>query len=151
MVDVITGGCLCGQARYTVRRTMRFQPYACHCTDCQTRSGSAFGLQLVVATADLEVEGNTIEGRHERAKGTIAKIFACSDCLTRLYTANDRRPDTVNLRAGTLDDSASLIPGFPIWISSKQPWVMIPKDVPTFKTQPADPADWQMLLNSVAV
>jgi len=29
--------------------------YACHCTDCQTSSGSAFGLSMIVNDKDIEI------------------------------------------------------------------------------------------------
>ena len=146
MDEVLTGGCLCGQARYTVRTTMRFQTYACHCKDCQTRTGSAFGLQLAVLAGDLTIDGEVIEGSHVQPSGATARIIACCQCPTRLYTTNDRRPRIVNLRAGTLDNSTSLVPGFHLWVSSKQPWIVIPDDVPALETQPRDPAEWQRLL-----
>jgi len=146
MTDALEGGCLCGATRYRVAPGLRLAPYACHCTECQTRSGSAFGIQLGVAEADLEVTGPTIEGHHAQKSGAVARIVACRDCLTRLYTANDRRPGIVNLRAGTLDTSASLVPAFHIWTASRQPWVVIPVDVPALAGQPADAAEWAELL-----
>ena len=149
MADVLTGGCLCGQARYTVRPTMQFRPYACHCKDCQTRTGSAFGLQVVVLANELTAEGKLIEGRHVQPTGAVAVITACSECLTRLYTSNDRRPGVLSLRAGTLDDSASLVPSFHLWVLSKQPWIVIPTDVPALETQPSDQAEWRRLLTGV--
>ena len=130
---------------------MRFRPYACHCKDCQTRTGSAFGLQLVVLASEFSIEGKVIEGRHVQPSGATAGIVACSECLTRLYTTNDRRPGTVNLRAGTLDDSATFVPDFHLWVSSKQPWIVIPDDVPALDTQPVDPAGWQHLLSPTRV
>ena len=151
MDEVLTGGCLCGQARYTVRTTIKFQSYACHCKDCQTRTGSAFGLQLAVLAGDLTVDGEVINGSHVQPSGATAGIIACRQCLTRLYTTNDRRPGIVNLRAGTLDNSMSLVPGFHLWVSSKQPWIVIPDDVPALETQPSDPAEWQRLLRSSPV
>ena len=30
----LTGGCLCGEVRYTLHQGFRLNPYACHCTDC---------------------------------------------------------------------------------------------------------------------
>ena len=146
MTEALEGGCLCGATRYRVAPGLRLAPYACHCTDCQTRSGSAFGIQLGVAEADLVVTGPTIEGRHQQPSGAIARIVACRDCLTRLYTTNDRRPGIVNLRAGTLDTSASLVPAFHVWTASRQPWIVIPDDVPALEGQPADVAEWAELL-----
>jgi hypothetical protein len=143
--DDLTGGCLCGKVRYRVAPGLRLAPYACHCNDCQTRSGSAFGIQLGVSEADLSVEGETIEGRHIQPSGAEARIVACSECLTRLYTTNSLRPGLANLRAGTLDNSRTLVPAFHLWVSSKQPWVVVPGDVPALETQPASVEEWMAL------
>jgi hypothetical protein len=142
MAEVLTGGCLCEVVRYRVELTMRFRPYACHCTDCQTRSGSAFGIQQSVLTKDLAVEGPVIRGEHIQPSGAVAGIYACEKCLTRLYIDNDRRPGLVNLRAGTLDDSQGLVPAAHLWVSSKLPWVVIPGDAIAMDRQPADLAGW---------
>jgi hypothetical protein len=146
MTEVLTGGCLCGAVRYRADQTLRFQSYACHCTDCQTRSGSAFGIQLAVRTSDLTVEGELLRGEHVQPSGAVAGIYACKVCLTRLYTDNDCRPGIVNLRAGTLDNSAALVPAAHLWVSSKVPWVVIPDDAIAMERQPEDQAGWLMIL-----
>ena len=142
MADLLTGGCLCEAVRYTVRQTMRFQSYVCHCTDCQTRSGSAFGIQLSVLTGDLEVSGALLKGEHVQPSGAVAGIYACEKCLTRIYTDNDRRPGIANLRAGTLDNSQALAPATHLWVSSKLPWVVIPEEAVAMDRQPEDMVGW---------
>lgn len=144
--DSLGGGCLCGMVRYTVRPGFRMRPYACHCQDCQRRTGSAFGIQLGVAEADLFVEGEVIKGRHAQPSGAVAGIFACAACLTRLWTTNDRRPGIVNLRAGTLDNSPEIEPAAHFWVRSKQPWISIPEGVVALDTQPQSPDEWMQLL-----
>lgn len=151
MVGHLEGGCLCGAVRYSVAPGLRFNSYACHCKDCQTRSGSAFGIQLGVMVADLVVTGTVIKGRHVQPSGAVAGIFACADCLTKVYTTNDRRPGFANIRAGTLDDSERLVPGFHLWTASKQPWVTIPQDVPALAGSPGSLEEWRALLSPRAV
>ncbi len=145
-LDILTGRCLCGMVHYTVRPGFRLRPYACHCHDCQRRSGSAFGIQLGAAEADLSVEGDVREGRHVQPSGAIAGIFACAACLTRLWTTNDQRPGFVNLRAGTLDNSPEIEPAAHFWVSSMQPWLVLPDGVVALDTQPQSPAEWMELL-----
>ena len=148
MVEALSGGCLCRAVRYRVAPGgLRFAPYACHCTDCQTRSGSAFGIQLGVGEAELEVEGETIKGRHVQPSGAVARIVGCPHCLTRIYTTNSLRPGLANLRAGTLDDSQTLVPAFHLWVGSKQPWVVIPEGVPALPGNPASVAEWLALFS----
>jgi hypothetical protein len=146
MTETMTGGCLCGKVRYAVTPTMSFQSYACHCTDCQRRSGSAFGIQQSVLSHDLTVEGELLRGEHVQPSGAVAGIYACKHCLTRLYTDNNLRPGIVNLRAGTLDNSPEMIPAAHLWVQSKQPWVIIPDDAIVMETQPADAAGWLAIL-----
>lgn len=151
MAEVLTGGCLCGKVRYSVKQTMRFRSYACHCTDCQRRSGSAFGIQQSVLSADLTVEGEILRGEHVQPSGAVAGIYACKACLTRVYTDNNVRPGIANLRAGTLDNNSSLVPAAHLWAQSKQPWVVIPQDAVVMETQPADVAGWMAIFRPEAV
>jgi hypothetical protein len=151
MTEVLTGGCLCGKVRYSVKQTMRFRSYACHCADCQRRTGSAFGIQQSVLTGDLTVEGEILRGEHVQPSGAVAGIYACKHCLTRVYTDNNARPGIANLRAGTLDNSPSMVPAAHLWVQSKQPWVMIPQDAVVMETQPTDVAGWMAIFKSEVV
>lgn len=146
MSEILSGGCACGQLRYTWTAGIKFRIYACHCKDCQTRSGSAFALQMGAMAIDLSVLGNTIEGKIVQPSGAVATQFACPQCLTRVYASNDQRPGYLTVRAGTLDDSNSITPAFHLWVKSKQPWVVIPDDVPALATQPTNQAEWMPLL-----
>ncbi len=151
MAEVLTGGCLCGKVRYSVKQTMRFRSYACHCTDCQRRSGSAFGIQQSVLSADLTVEGEILRGEHVQPSGAVAGIYACKVCLTRIYTDNNARPGIANLRAGTLDNSPTMVPASHLWVQSKQPWVVIPQDAVVMETQPTDVAGWMAIFRPEVV
>lgn len=146
MSETLTGGCACGQIRYTWTAGLKFQIYACHCKDCQTRSGSAFALQMGVMAGDLSVSGDMIEGKVAQPSGAISTQFGCPICLTRIYASNDQRPGFLSVRAGTLDNSETIVPGFHLWVTSKQPWVVIPDNVPGLDTQPASQAEWMPLL-----
>lgn len=42
-----TGGCQCGSVRY-VLTSEPLRVAACHCTECQRQSGSAFGMSMSV-------------------------------------------------------------------------------------------------------
>ena len=151
MTEVLTGGCLCGKVRYSVKQTMRFRSYACHCADCQRRTGSAFGIQQSVLTGDLTVEGEVLRGEHVQPSGAVAGIYACKHCLTRVYTDNNARPGIANLLAGTLDNSPSMVPAAHLWVQSKQPWVMIPQDAVVMETQPTDVAGWMAIFKPEVV
>lgn len=124
---MIAGGCRCGAVRYTVDRMALPAAYACHCTDCQTWSGSAFSTQFFVAEAQLEVAGAVVEYGFVNPMGRLSHQRFCPTCHTRLYNTNAARPGIVNIRAGTLDGSALLEVPLHIWTRSKQPWVILPE------------------------
>ena len=46
-----TGGCSCGAVRFAVRDYL--YALVCHCDACKKRTGSAFGISVVVEKADL--------------------------------------------------------------------------------------------------
>ena len=133
------GGCLCGAIRYRVADEP-LTLYACHCTDCQRRTGSAFALSMVVAKSALkllhgEPRGYAVtlsDGRQKRGK-------LCGECSTRLWGEPLKFPQVVVVQPGTLDDTRGLRPIGHIWTRSAQPWVPIPKDTLNFEGQPDDP------------
>lgn len=65
---------------------------------------------------------------------------ACPDCHSRLWTRREGAP-TLNLRAGTLDETADIRPAAQFWTSSAQAWAVLPEaEVLTYPEQAADPA-----------
>jgi len=137
MTDKFTGGCQCGAVRYEVTGAPR-QLVACHCTDCQRQSGSAFGMTMVVDEADFRLlQGDLKTFRSESDAGR-AKLGAfCPDCGTRIYHKPEWRKGTVSVKPGTLDDTRGLKPTVHLWTDSRQPWVTIPDGVKAFEKQPS--------------
>jgi len=142
----IEGGCLCGALRYTVNTKAMPNCYACHCTDCQTQSGSALGLQMPLFTAMLTIEGELRKGERETSDGVAVSYWACAKCGNRIYAENTQRAGMVVLRAGTLDDSNALTPAAHLWVKSKQPWMTIPDDVIIYEEQPDTQQEWMKIL-----
>jgi hypothetical protein len=146
MTETLTGGCVCGAVRYAWTPMVRFKLYACHCTDCQKRTGTSFALQQMALEADLTVEGEMAEGGFTQPSGARARLFACPKCQSRIYGANDTRPGLVIIRAGTFDHSARLIPDVHVWTRSKQPWIVIPSEAEALETQPNSADGWTQLV-----
>jgi hypothetical protein len=146
--EMMEGGCGCGDVRYRINAPQTPAVYACHCTECQTQSGSAFALQMPVFEAMLSVSGETVTGDRVQPSGAIGTIFACRKCLVRLYSKNSTRQGMATVRAGTLDDSNRVVPKFHLWVSSKQPWINLPDDAVALQEQPASTEEWMRLLAS---
>ncbi|MBL0925149.1 MAG: GFA family protein [Sphingomonadaceae bacterium] len=140
------GGCGCGQIRYAIAASQPPVVYACHCTDCQTQSGSAFALQMPVFEAMLSTTGQLVSGERTLPSGAVGTIYACAKCLVRIYSKNSTRKGMLTIRAGTLDNSKKLVPKFHLWVRSKQPWIAIPKGALALDGQPASTEEWMRLL-----
>jgi len=142
-----SGRCLCGAVRYRITDAP-LVTYACHCTDCQKRSGSAFGLSMWVRRASIELtQGEATMHVSATEDGRPRHTRICATCVTRLWSEPQKRPDIAVLRPGTLDDTSWVKPQAHIWTRSAQPWVEIPEGVPRYETQPANFLD---LLNAAA-
>lgn len=141
----MTGGCQCRSVCYRVAARSPVV-YACHCRECQKQSASAFGLSLPVARSDFQVNGALSSWERATDLGSRTHCFFCPACGSRVYHASDRSPDRVTVKAGSLDDTSGLHPVAHIWVSRKQPWVIIPDAVPTHPTQPDDLTAWRSAL-----
>lgn len=143
----IEGGCRCGAVRYRVAAEQMPPVYCCHCLTCQTWSGSAFTQQAVVAEPQIEVtEGEVQIYLNITESGAESTQRLCGTCHTRLWNTNSARPGLAVIRAGTLDDSAGLVPRAHIWVKRKQPWITIDDNVPQW-LENAPPADFVAALS----
>ena len=138
----LSGSCLCGAVRYTLREGFRLNPYACHCTDCQTRTGSAFSEHMLFEVSDIELTGELDCGEYNQPSGAHSRIFGCAKCKARIYAVNDSRDGLGSLRCGTLDNSATLVPSAHVWVRSKQPWIGLPDNAKTVEEQPRTSREW---------
>ena len=131
------GGCVCGDIRYVLGEDP-VAVYACHCTDCQTETGSAFYLSVVVRAAALEyTKGSPETWRVELPDGRVKGSCFCARCKTNV--GGPSRPE--NLAAvdgGTFDDTSWIVPAGHIWTRSAQPWIRLPDDSLQFPTAPGD-------------
>lgn len=128
----LTGGCMCGDVRYEIKEDPLFV-HACHCSDCQRFSGSAFVILLGVAKADIEVKGelSTVTNPTPSGAGYDAKL--CPNCATVIYNKYHFVDlPIVAVRGGTLDDPTLAPPSYHIFTQSKQPWLELPKNAKTF-------------------
>ncbi len=119
----LTGGCSCAAIRYEIA-SFPLLLYSCHCTNCQTASGSAFALNMPVMTRDFHIlRGMPKSWHHTSPTGAAVISWFCSECGARLYGDRAGRAEIVNVRAGTLDDTSWLVPAAHIFTRSAQPWM----------------------------
>ncbi|WP_428666004.1 GFA family protein [Reyranella sp.] len=118
----LTRGCPCGAVRFAVRE-MPYLAYACHCTNCQRASGSAFALNMPVAKPALKITQGQPKASHRTSpSGVPGTFWFCGDCGGRIYGERASAPDIAVLRGGTLDDTSWVTPVAHFFMRSAQPW-----------------------------
>ena len=127
------GGCACGEVRYRLTSDPLFV-HCCHCLNCQRQTGSAFVVNVLIEADRVELlAGDPQPVDVPRGGSSKQRIFRCPTCQVALFSRYTRA--TVRfVRAGTLDDPATVEPDVHIYTRSKLPWVTLPESVPAFRT-----------------
>lgn len=131
---MIRGGCLCGSVRYEIRGAVGKLVH-CHCSMCRKAHGAAFGSYVVLRSDDFKVtSGEADIAAYESSPG-VQRTF-CRRCGSTLQFKSARRPDSVELAAGTLDDDPGVRPAYHIFVGSKAPWFEITDGLPQHAVRP---------------
>jgi hypothetical protein len=127
------GGCTCGFVRYRISSKPMFV-HCCHCRWCQRETGSAFALNALIETERvLLLQGKVAVIQTPSNSGKGQKIARCPRCHVAVWSnyAYAGIGEAVRfVRVGTLDEPDRLPPDVHIFTASKQPWVVLPANVP---------------------
>ena len=120
----IDGGCHCGNITY-VAEIDPDNVRICHCTDCQTSTGSAFRTNVPAAKEAFTLRGGqpTIYVKTAESGSKRAQAF-CPECGTPIYSAAVSEPQFFMIRVGTARQRAELRPKTQQWCRSALDWVM---------------------------
>jgi hypothetical protein len=131
-----TGSCLCGTIRYTLSVPVT-ELRACHCTHCQKASGAAGSVNAVIPGASFKItQGAPKRFAATADSGRTLYRYFCGDCGSPIYSHRAATPETLVVRAGTLDDSSGMKITMNIWTRSARPWAWID---PASKQHPGQP------------
>lgn len=117
----IDGRCHCGQVTFEAE----VDPVTagiCHCTDCQTLSGSAYRVSVRAAVQDFKLSGKVSEYIKTADSGNKRKHAFCPNCGTPVYATQLEFPTAYTLRVGTIRQRAELAPQRQIYCDSAVPW-----------------------------
>lgn len=119
----IDGQCHCGNIKFEAEVDPS-QVRICHCTDCQTSTGSAFrvNVQALKGTFKL-ISGEPKTYLKTTAESGTPRLQAfCGNCGTPLYSTSVGEPKSYGLRVGTMRQRAQLVPKVQQWMRSAQAW-----------------------------
>jgi len=122
----IDGACHCGFIRIEAEADPDTTTI-CHCTDCQTGTGSAFRVSIPVRGASFKLTGQPTTYLKTTADSGNPRLQAfCPKCGSPIYSTSPGegvRP-TYIVRVGILRQRDALVPRRQIWFRSARPWVV---------------------------
>lgn len=125
MTPPLTGSCLCGKIGYAVSQPIT-ELRACHCTNCQKATGAGGTVNAIIPSAAFKLLQGTPKRYSANAdSGRLLHRFFCGDCGSPLYSQRDESPQTMVLRAGTLDQRDGMKITANIWTKSARSWSYI--------------------------
>ena len=132
----IDGRCHCGHIIFEAEADPD-RAGICHCTDCQSFSGSAFRTFLPVTDGTFRIlSGEPTVYVKTAESGTPRAQAFCPRCGSSIYaTAVGEGPKTYSVRLGTVRQRDQFVPKVQIWTRSRQRWVSNLASLQSVETQ----------------
>jgi hypothetical protein len=121
----IDGTCHCGAIRIEGEADPD-KVQICHCTDCQTGTGSAFRISVPIAGPALKMTGEPTNYLKTTADSGRPRVQAfCGQCGSPIYSTSpgDGVQPSYMVRVGILSQRDELMPRRQNWFRSARSWV----------------------------
>lgn len=117
-----TAQCCCGKLKIEVAGEPA-AVVACHCSECQLRTGSVFGVGAYYPKDKVKASGPSKMYVRDGAAGRKMRNFFCPDCGTNLYWEADLVAGAVGVAVGGFRDPAFPRPTRSVWEENKHHWI----------------------------
>jgi hypothetical protein len=121
----IHGSCHCGNITFDGEADPA-KAAVCHCTDCQTSTGSAFRVNVPVAAADFNLRSGQVTNylKTTADSGNPRVQAFCPKCGTPIYSTSPSDNSAAYIvRVGTLRERDQFVPQSQSWFRSAQLWI----------------------------
>jgi len=105
---------------------------ACHCLDCQRRSGAPFGVLAYYRLEQVGIEGEARSYVRLSAGGQAFETFFCETCGSTVYARLEKQPTLVGVAVGAIAEPSFPAPTWSVWEQSRHDWVGLPESVQHF-------------------
>jgi hypothetical protein len=124
--------CSCGALTLTLPEPSKLV-VACHCLDCQRRTGAPFGVGAFYPVDVVAISGTAKEFTRDAASGGKVHSYFCPNCGSTIYWRADNLPSLIGVAVGALADPKYPAPVRSIFEQSKHDWVQIDGAVEHFQ------------------
>jgi hypothetical protein len=127
--------CCCGALRAEATGEPTFLG-ACHCTECQRRTGSAFGVSAYFPKEQVRAEGPSEVYVRGSDAGRKIEFHFCPDCGSTVFWYGELFPDLIGIAFGAFTDPSMPPPTVSVWETTRHPWVTFGHELDCFELQP---------------
>jgi hypothetical protein len=125
----LSGGCSCGSIRYELTGPPLWIS-ACHCNACKTRTGSAYGVSVVIEKAAVKsFSGVAKTFRRAGDSGRQVNYDFCPNCGSTVRWRIELMPDREIFAAGTLDQPIQIDVIGEYYTDDAWPWAQLNCDL----------------------
>jgi len=128
-----TARCSCGGLRVEVSADPDAVG-ACHCGECQRRTGSVFGVVAFFKREHVRADGPSKIYVRDGQEARKVRMHFCPTCGTTVFWEADLRPDHIGVAVGAFHDANFPPPTLSVWEESKHGWVAFAHDLAHFPT-----------------
>ena len=114
--------CSCGALRLALTGSAKLV-LACHCLDCQRRTGAPFGVGAFYPAEAVAVTGTPREFTRTAASGGEVHMFFCETCGSTVFWKAENLPTMIGVAVGALADPSFPAPVISVFEQSKHGWV----------------------------
>jgi len=129
-----TGHCLCGAIQYEYADDP-LRAIHCHCESCRRQTSSPVATFVMVPRAALRFTRGTPK---EYASSPGVRRSFCAECGSPIAYQTERRPDVVDLFAGTLSDMSEVTPLCHVHAAEQLAWFEVLDDLPRYAQSSRD-------------
>jgi hypothetical protein len=109
---------------------------ACHCTGCQWRTGSPFGVSTYFPKEQVCTERPCKVYVRGSDSGRKIEIHFCPDGGSSVFWYAEVVPDLIGIAFGTFADPLMPRPTISVWETTRHPWVIFDHQLDRFAVQP---------------
>lgn len=120
----IDGQCHCGHVAYEAEIDPDMVSI-CHCTDCQTLTGSPYRVTVLTARESVRLTAQPPKLYAKMGDNGRRRLqYFCGECGTPLFTTGEGEDAAEwGIRWGSIRQRRQLEPRRQIWCRSAQPWI----------------------------
>ena len=124
--------CSCGALTLTLPEPSRLV-VACHCLECQRRTGAPFGVGAFYPADAVVVSGISKEFTRDGASGWKVHNHFCPNCGSTVYWRADNLPSMIGVAVGAFADPNYPAPVRSVFELTKHGWVQMNDAVEHFQ------------------